>query len=292
MPRSWTAGEALGTKHRDGHNNTAYEDEANTFTTDQVINGQLTRNADTTTPSTQAFGDAAAAGTGTKSSNADHKHAMPANPVTSHEAASDPHTGYVLESLMDAKGDIIAATAADAVARLAVGTDGKVLTADSAQSTGLSWVTPTTGGYWDASVTKAADESTNTDTTLSDDTHLQFSVNINTFYEFDCALICVGGVTGDIKIAFAISTGTLTGSYAGSGISTGDAPAVGGGAALTTSSSWGLAGSTTNPRLVLVRGSLYNTAAATFKLQWAQAVSDGTNTTVKQGSRLSYRLVV
>lgn len=42
-------------------------------------------------------------------------------------------------TIVDAKGDIIAATAADAVARKAVGADGTVLTADSAQSTGLSW---------------------------------------------------------------------------------------------------------------------------------------------------------
>lgn len=56
-----------------------------------------------------------------------------------HVAAADPHTGYVLESLVDAKGDIIAATAADAVARLAVGANDTVLTADSAQATGLKW---------------------------------------------------------------------------------------------------------------------------------------------------------
>jgi len=51
----------------------------------------------------------------------------------------------VLKTLVDAKGDIIAATAADAVARLGVGTNGQVLSADSAQSTGLAWVTPSSG---------------------------------------------------------------------------------------------------------------------------------------------------
>lgn len=45
-------------------------------------------------------------------------------------------------SILDAKGDIIAATAADTAARLAVGTDGQVLTAASGQSTGLQWATP------------------------------------------------------------------------------------------------------------------------------------------------------
>ena len=48
------------------------------------------------TPTTQAFGDAAAAGTGTNPPAADdHKHGMPANPVTAHEAAGDPHPGYL-----------------------------------------------------------------------------------------------------------------------------------------------------------------------------------------------------
>ena len=47
---------------------------------------------------------------------------------------------------VDAKGDIIAATAADAVARLAVGSNNTVLTAESAEATGLKWATPSSGG--------------------------------------------------------------------------------------------------------------------------------------------------
>jgi hypothetical protein len=52
----------------------------------------------------------------------------------------------IQNAIVDAKGDLIAATAADTPARLAVGTNGQVLTADSTAATGLAWNTPVTGG--------------------------------------------------------------------------------------------------------------------------------------------------
>jgi hypothetical protein len=47
----------------------------------------------------------------------------------------------VAKSIVDAKGDLIAATAADTVSRLAVGANGTILTADSAEATGMKWAT-------------------------------------------------------------------------------------------------------------------------------------------------------
>ena len=57
------------------------------------------------------------------------------------------HDGTVATNLLKAaiataKGDILAATASNAVTRLAVGTNNQVLTADSTQSTGIKWATP------------------------------------------------------------------------------------------------------------------------------------------------------
>lgn len=45
------------------------------------------------------------------------------------------------KTLIDAKGDLLVGTANDTIARLGVGTNGQVLAADSAESSGLKWVT-------------------------------------------------------------------------------------------------------------------------------------------------------
>ena len=54
--------------------------------------------------------------------------------------------GGIQPTIVDSKGDLITATAADTPARLGIGSNNTVLTADSAEATGMKWATPAGGG--------------------------------------------------------------------------------------------------------------------------------------------------
>lgn len=110
--------------------------------------------------SASGFGDTSAAGATGEVADAGHRHAREANPVTAHEAAGDPHTGYRLESADHShattglQGGTVAHTALTAVgandhhnqAHVLTGADhtasgltiGHVLTASSATAFGFA----------------------------------------------------------------------------------------------------------------------------------------------------------
>lgn len=68
----------------------------------------------------------------------------------------------IQNAIVDAKGDIITATAADTPARLAVGSNDQVLTADSTAATGLKWTTPSSGSLTLLSTTNIGSGSSTT----------------------------------------------------------------------------------------------------------------------------------
>src|SRR6185295_19785628 len=49
------------------------------------------------------------------------------------------------DAIWDTKGDLAVATGADAASKLPVGSNNQVLTADSTQTTGVKWATPSAG---------------------------------------------------------------------------------------------------------------------------------------------------
>jgi hypothetical protein len=83
----------------------------------------------------------ATAGTAIELARGDHRHAMP--------SADD--VGAVGKALVDAAGDLIVGSADNTVGRLALGTNGYVLTVDTAGSgvAKLKWAAPSGGGGLD-----------------------------------------------------------------------------------------------------------------------------------------------
>jgi hypothetical protein len=58
------------------------------------------------------------------------------------DTSTDVHGQYVLKALVDAKGDLVTATADNTPARLAAGSNGQMLMADSGATAGLRYVDP------------------------------------------------------------------------------------------------------------------------------------------------------
>jgi hypothetical protein len=83
----------------------------------------------------------------------------------------------IQNTIVDAKGDLITATAADTPARLAVGTNGQILTADSTAATGIKWATAAGGGkVLQVVSTVATTAVSNTNATLYIDTGLTATI--------------------------------------------------------------------------------------------------------------------
>jgi hypothetical protein len=91
--------------------------------------------------------------------------------------------GGIQPTLLDAKGDLIAAVAADTPARLAVGANDTVLTADSTTATGLKWAAAASGGGMTLiSTTTAAGTSGTVDITSIPSTYKHLFLTIDGAY--------------------------------------------------------------------------------------------------------------
>jgi hypothetical protein len=118
----------------------------------------------------------------------------------------------IAKTLLDAKGDLIVASAADTAARLAVGTNNHVLTADSAATNGVKWAAVPASSPANGTAFVATDQVT-TSTSYTD---LATSGPATTVTTGTKALVIVqataytGGTLGDniAQMSYAVSGAT------------------------------------------------------------------------------------
>jgi len=136
-------------------------------------------------------------------------------------AAKLDAAAVIQPAIVDAKGDLIAGTAADTVARLAVGTNNQILVADSTQTTGLKWASQTVTAIDSATVT--TNQGTNS-TSYTDLTTAGPSVTLTTgttaIVMFGARYNDDGNTGNDGYVSFAVSGATTVAAsdtYAGFG---------------------------------------------------------------------------
>ena len=123
------------------------------------------------------------------------------------KSAYDLANGALAKSIVDAKGDLIAATAADTVSRLAVGTNGQVLTADSTAATGMKWAASASTSLPAFSVHSASNQSVTQNTftkitfgteefdTNSNFASSRFTPTVAGYYQINAGMVLVQGGT-------------------------------------------------------------------------------------------------
>ena len=122
----------------------------------------------------------------------------------------------ISNTVVDAKGDIIAATADNTVAKLTVGSNGQVLTAASGQSTGLQWQTMahtaiTVADTTDTSCSVALFESATGDLEPKTDGGITYNAGTGVLTATGFAGPLTGAVTGNASTATALATARTIG---------------------------------------------------------------------------------
>jgi hypothetical protein len=118
-----------------------------------------------------------------------------------------------MATAIDAKGDLIGGTGADTFARLAIGTNGQVLTADSAETTGLKWATPAGGSstFVGCSLYKSTQSVPNaTYTALTFDSELYDTNGFHNNSTNNTRITIPSGKAGYYEVAFANPLGANT----------------------------------------------------------------------------------
>lgn len=177
-------------------------------------------------------------------------------------------------------GDIVYATGANALARLAPGTKFKQLQMNSGA----------TAPQWGAAVQhvmKTADESVSSSTSIQDDNELLFAVGTNEKWIFEIFLYVGTSVTANMDIAFSVPA-SASGIYGGVVDQT---PSVLTRQGLTTENTVGLASGAET--IAFVWGFVATAGTSgNVTLRWAQSSSSVNAVTLKAGSMLRATRVV
>lgn len=196
------------------------------------------------------------------------------------------------KTTVDAKGDLLVGTADDTVGRRAVGSNGQVLTADSAEADGVKWSTPSASNDPRlAIIRKTADETVNNSSTLQNDDQLLLPVLANEVWRVEASLLLSATTTAaDFKFGFTVPTGATLYWGAGSGF---DAASWSGQDASSTVLPALTSGSTLlqgglNGIKVLSLRAIYIGAANTgnVRLQWAQNTATASDSKILANSCL------
>jgi hypothetical protein len=126
----------------------------------------------------------------------------------------------IQNAIVDAKGDLIGATAADTPARLAVGTNGQILTADSTAATGLAWATPTAGGMTLLNTGGTALSGTSTSVSVTVTGYNSLTIYIKDAYGTVDDVQCSMRINGDTGSNYSYSITRYDGGASVTGVST------------------------------------------------------------------------
>lgn len=199
-------------------------------------------------------------------------------------AGTDIASTYVANALVDAKGDLIAASADNTPVRVAVGTNDRVLVADSAQAPGIKW-----GSFQTKYVVKGSDENVNNSAVFQDDDALTFAIGTTETIEFEFRIYAVSAsVNSDIK--FTVTGPASIGGYFAAEARWGTADAFAVNLANTVGGSGAISfGLDTTIRAVVIRGiAVGGGTAGNITLQWAQNAATVENVTIKTNSYAKY----
>lgn len=174
-------------------------------------------------------------------------------------------------------GELITWDSSGVAATVAVGSSGQVLTSNG---TGAAPTFQAASGNTFARVVKKTDQIKNSDTTFADDDELVVAVNANKTYGYYMMLKVVGNPTPDIKIKWALPSGATGEEVSGTFSSTSPA------ALLDFAATTVIAFTGANQFIVKTGEIIIGGTAGNFALQWAQNVSNGANSEVKEGSFL------